>query len=110
VTLGLAALYGYAGTVLSAALLVWPGATGFRIGQVVITVSLAAGALVLLARGARSVPARIAGLAMVGAAVLKLGAFDLETLDGIVRVSACLGAGVVLLVAGVRYARVGSGP
>jgi Predicted membrane protein (DUF2339) len=109
VTLGLAGLYGYAGTVLSAAALVWPADTGFRIGQVVITVSLAAGALVLLARGARALPARIAGLAMVGAAVVKLTVFDLLSLDGIVRVSACLGAGVVLLVAGVRYARVGSG-
>jgi uncharacterized membrane protein len=39
------------------------------------------------------------------AAVAKLILFDLVTLDGLARVAVFLGAGVVLLVAGTRYAR-----
>ncbi len=41
---------------------------------------------------------------MVGAAVLKLALFDLSALDGLARVGAFLGAGLVLLAAGARYA------
>jgi uncharacterized membrane protein len=42
---------------------------------------------------------------LVAAAVAKLVLFDLVALDGIARVAAFLGAGLVLLAAGTRYAR-----
>lgn len=104
--LGFVALYGFSGTVLSAALLAAPDGTGFRIGQVAITIGWTACALGLLVVGVRRLPARVAGLTLVGAALLKLLLFDLVMLDGLVRVCAFLGAGVVLLTAGVRYARI----
>jgi uncharacterized membrane protein len=103
--LGLGALYGFSGAVLSVALLVAPDATGFRIGHVVITVGFAACALGLLVKGVDTVAARRIGLALVGAAVLKLVLFDLERLDGLIRVSVCIAVGVVLLGAGSRYAK-----
>jgi hypothetical protein len=103
--LGLGALYGFAGAVLSVALLLAPDATGFRVGHVVITVGWAACALGLLVKGVDTVVARRIGLALAGAAVLKLMLFDLERLDGLVRVSVCIGVGVVLLGAGSRYAK-----
>jgi uncharacterized membrane protein len=60
---------------------------------------------VLLARGIRRPALRIAGMVLVGAAVAKLVLFDLVALDGLARVGAFLGAGLVLLAAGTRYAR-----
>jgi len=62
-------------------------------------------ALVLLARGVRRPALRVAGLALVAAAVAKLLLFDLVALDGPARVAAFLGAGLLLLAAGTRYAR-----
>jgi uncharacterized membrane protein len=44
-------------------------------------------------------------MVLVGAAVAKLVLFDLVALDGLARVGAFLGAGLVLLAAGTRYAR-----
>jgi uncharacterized membrane protein len=44
-------------------------------------------------------------MVLVAAAVAKLVLFDLVALDGIARVAAFLGAGLVLLAAGTRYAR-----
>jgi hypothetical protein len=103
--LGIVGLYGFSGTVLCASMLVAPDQNGFLVGQVLVTVGWTACALVLLLKGIDTVPARMTGLALVAAALIKLIAFDLSTLDGIVRVAAFLGAGLVLLVAGVRYAR-----
>ncbi|MGI9063194.1 MAG: DUF2339 domain-containing protein [Pseudonocardiaceae bacterium] len=102
---GLGALYGAAGTTLALALLAMPDRTGFLTGHVVITVSWTVAALALLARGLTSLPMRTAGMSLVGAAVAKLVLFDLATLDGVARVVAFLGAGLVLLTAGTRYAR-----
>jgi uncharacterized membrane protein len=62
-------------------------------------------ALVLLQRGITRREQRIAGFVLVGAALVKLVLFDLSALDGIARVAAFLGAGLVLLGAGVRYTR-----
>ena len=62
-------------------------------------------ALALLARGIRRPALRMTGLVLVAAAVAKLLLFDLVALDGIARVAAFLGAGLVLLAAGTRYAR-----
>lgn len=102
---GVVALYGFSTAVLCIVMLAAPNATGFRVGHLVITLGWTVCAFVLLAKGIRALPARIAGLSLVGAAVVKLFAFDLVQLDGIIRVGAFLGTGVVLLLAGVRYAR-----
>ncbi|WP_040405806.1 DUF2339 domain-containing protein [Amycolatopsis nigrescens] len=102
---GFATLYGAAGVVLSAALLITPGRSGFLLGHVLITVSWTVAALVLLVRGIEMVALRVIGLVLVGAAVLKLVLFDLSALDGMARVAAFLCAGLVLLAAGTRYAR-----
>ncbi|WP_338080356.1 DUF2339 domain-containing protein [Amycolatopsis rubida] len=103
---GLCALYGAAGLVLTASMLVAPGRVGFLVGHTLVTVSWTVMAYVLLLRGIEVVALRIAGLVLVAAAVAKLVLFDLATLDGLARVGAFLGAGVILLVAGARYARV----
>jgi uncharacterized membrane protein len=102
---GLAALHGAAGLVLCASLLAIPGRAGFLTGHALITVSWTITALVLLLRGINVVALRVVGLVLVGAAVLKLVLFDLAALDGLARVAAFLGAGLVLMVAGARYAR-----
>lgn len=102
---GFLALYGAAGVVLTASLLVFPGRTGFLVGHVLITVSWTAAALVLLVRGIDVPALRIIGLVLVGAAVLKLILFDLSALDGMARVAVFLCAGLILLAAGARYAR-----
>ncbi|SEP53022.1 Predicted membrane protein [Amycolatopsis saalfeldensis] len=102
---GLAALHGAAGLVLCASLLAIPDRAGFLTGHALITVSWTITALVLLLRGINVVALRVVGLVLVGAAVLKLVLFDLAALDGLARVAAFLGAGLVLMVAGARYAR-----
>jgi uncharacterized membrane protein len=102
---GLGMLYGVAVATLAVVLLALPDRTGFLTGHVAVTVSWTVAALVLLARGLTSVPLRTAGMSLVGAAVAKLVLFDLATLDGVARVVAFLGAGLVLLAAGTRYAR-----
>jgi uncharacterized membrane protein len=102
---GLGVLYGVAVATLAVVLLALPDRTGFLTGHVAVTVSWTVAALVLLARGLTSVPLRTAGMSLVGAAVAKLVLFDLATLDGVARVVAFLGAGLVLLAAGTRYAR-----
>lgn len=104
-TAGVLVLYGAAAAVLSVGLLISPDRTGFLVGHVLVTVSWTFGALVLLLRGIDSVPLRVAGLALVAAALGKLVLFDLASLDGIARVAAFLVAGLVLLAAGARYAR-----
>lgn len=102
---GVAALYGAAGVVLSGALLIAPDRSGFLVGHVVVTVSWTVAALVLLLRGIGVLPLRVTGLVLVGAAVVKLVLFDLSTLDGLARVAAFLCAGLILLAAGTRYAK-----
>ncbi|MFD9740860.1 DUF2339 domain-containing protein [Umezawaea sp. NPDC059074] len=105
VVAGLVLLYAAAGLVLCAALLVSQTPSGFLFGHTVVTVSWTVAALVLLVRGVDVLPLRIAGLVLVGAAVAKLVLFDLSALDGIARVAAFIGAGLVLLTAGARYAK-----
>ncbi|MEV6240267.1 DUF2339 domain-containing protein [Lentzea sp. NPDC051838] len=102
---GLVLLYGAAGAVLCAALLVSPDESGFLFGHSVVTVSWTVAALFLLVKGINNKALRISGLILVGAAVLKLVLFDLAALDGVARVLAFLGAGLVLLTAGTRYAK-----
>jgi len=102
---GLVLLYGAAGAVLCAALLVSPDESGFLFGHSLVTVSWTIAALFLLVKGINNKALRISGLILVGAAVLKLVTFDLAALDGVARVLAFLGAGLVLLTAGTRYAK-----
>ncbi|WP_166664361.1 DUF2339 domain-containing protein [Actinophytocola oryzae] len=102
---GLVALYGSTAALLAVGLLVSPGRDGFLLGHVLVTVSWTVAALALLLRGIDSVPPRVAGLSLVVAALAKLVLFDLSSLDGMARVVAFLVAGLVLLGAGARYAR-----
>ncbi|MFC3490140.1 DUF2339 domain-containing protein [Amycolatopsis roodepoortensis] len=102
---GVCGLYGAGALVLCGAMLAVPGRSGFLVGHVVITVSWTVAALVLLVRGISAVNLRVIGFVLVGAAVLKLVLFDLAALDGLARVAAFLIAGLVLLGAGTRYAK-----
>lgn len=107
-------LYGAGWLAVVGTQLVLPGPAGFRTGHVLVTVAITVLGLVLLVRGLRNQAARWAGLVLVGAALVKLVLVDLIALDGIARVVAFLAAGLLLLVAGSRYARrvgaVGTGP
>jgi uncharacterized membrane protein len=105
VPVGLVGLYGATSLVVTLALLVSPDRAGFTAGHALVTVSWTVAALVLLARGISRPALRITGLVLVAAAVAKLVLFDLVALDGMARVAAFLGAGLVLLAAGSRYAR-----
>ena len=105
VPIGLVGLYGATSLVVTVALLVSDTRAGFTAGHAVVTVSWTVAALVLLARGISRSALRITGLVLVAAAVAKLVLFDLVALDGLARVAAFLGAGLVLLAAGTRYAR-----
>ncbi|GAA4926638.1 putative membrane protein DUF2339 [Actinomycetospora succinea] len=107
--LGLVGLYGATGTVVTSALLVSPTRDAFLVGHVLVTISWTAIALVLLVRGLQSSLPRILGGVLVVAAVVKLLTFDLTALDGLARVAAFLGAGLVLLAAGTGYARAVAG-
>ncbi|MGI5129206.1 DUF2339 domain-containing protein [Pseudonocardia sp. CA-107938] len=102
--IGIVGLYGVTGLVVNLALLV-DNDNGFTAGHALVTVSWTVAALVLLARGISRPALRVAGMALVAAAVAKLVLFDLSALDGIARVGAFVGAGLVLLAAGTRYAR-----
>ncbi|GAA4838975.1 hypothetical protein GCM10023201_30400 [Actinomycetospora corticicola] len=103
--LGVVGLYGAAGVVVTLALAVAPDRGGFLVGHVLVTISWTALALVLLVRGVGAVLPRVLGGVLVVAAVAKLILFDLVALDGLARVVVFLGAGLVLLAAGTRYAR-----
>ncbi len=87
---------------------------GFIIGHSVATILWMAAATAALLFGLRNL-ARSAsisklalgsGLLLTAAALVKLFLFDLATLDGLLRVAAFLVVGVLLLLAGTRYARV----
>lgn len=89
-------------------------ANGFVIGHSVSTIIWMAGALAALLYGLRRVGADVSatvkvalgsGLLVTAAALAKLFLFDLSTLDGLIRVAAFLMVGILLLVAGTRYAR-----
>ncbi|MGI9003366.1 MAG: DUF2339 domain-containing protein [Pseudonocardia sp.] len=105
VPLGFVGLYGATSLVVTLVLVAAPDRAGFTTGHALVTVSWTVGALILLARGISRPALRITGLVLVAAAVAKLVLFDLVALDGFTRVAAFLGAGLVLLAAGARYAR-----
>ncbi|MGW4249696.1 DUF2339 domain-containing protein, partial [Nocardia sp. NPDC004722] len=109
---GIAGLY--AVTALTVSLGVATGnPDGFRAGHGIATVVWMAAATAALLYGLRRLArtpqrakvALAAGLLVTAAALAKLFLFDLATLDGLVRAAAFLVVGVLLLVAGTRYAR-----
>ncbi len=104
----------YAVTVATVSIGVASGATdGFLIGHSAATIAWMAAATAALLYGLRKLSrspavAKLAlgsGLLVSAAALAKLFLFDLATLDGLVRVAAFLIVGVLLLLAGTRYAR-----
>ncbi|MER5392564.1 DUF2339 domain-containing protein [Saccharopolyspora sp. NPDC002686] len=102
---GLALLYGTASATMAACLLVADTRNGFLTAHILITLSWVVAAIVLLLRGVQVKHLRIAGLVLIAASLAKLLLFDLATLDGVARVIAFLCAGLILLAAGSRYAR-----
>ncbi|MFD4469271.1 DUF2339 domain-containing protein [Rhodococcus sp. NPDC058505] len=101
----------YAGTavVVTGAVAILGTDPGFVAGQCAATVAwmVLASALLRwgLTRPDRAHLALGSGLALAGAALTKLFLFDLATLDGVFRVLAFIGVGLLLLAAGARYAR-----
>ncbi|MFX0574192.1 DUF2339 domain-containing protein [Nocardia nepalensis] len=88
-------------------------ADGFIIGHSAATIIWMAAATGALLFGLRNLSGSAAvaklalgsGLLVTAAALAKLFLFDLATLDGLVRVAAFLIVGILLLLAGTRYAR-----
>lgn len=104
----------YATTVTTVSIGVATGAAdGFVAGHSAATILWMAGATAALFYGLRLLTrapaaakvALVSGLLVTAAALAKLFLFDLATLDGLVRVLAFLVVGVLLLLAGTRYAR-----
>ncbi|WP_433728877.1 DUF2339 domain-containing protein [Nocardia sp. CA-129566] len=104
----------YAVTAATVSIGIATGATdGFIIGHSAATIIWMAAATAALLFGLRKLSrsaavAKLAlgsGLLVTAAALAKLFLFDLATLDGLVRVAAFLIVGVLLLLAGTRYAR-----
>ncbi|CAM2899299.1 DUF2339 domain-containing protein [Skermania piniformis] len=85
------------------------GATGFVAGQGIATIAWMTAATLALGYGLRAGrnahAALVAGLALTAAALAKLFLFDLATLSGLIRVTAFLMVGLLLLGVGTRYAR-----
>lgn len=104
----------YAATAATVSIGIATGAAdGFIIGHSAATIVWMAAATAALLFGLRNLSrsaaaAKLAlgsGLLVTAAALAKLFLFDLATLDGLVRVAAFLIVGVLLLLAGTRYAR-----
>ena len=100
-----AGLYGASWLVVAGAQLVAPGENGFLTGHVLVTLGVTGLGVALLVRGLHHPATGRAGFALIAAALLKLVLFDLVTLDGLARVAAFIGAGLVLLAVGTWYAR-----
>jgi uncharacterized membrane protein len=100
-----AGLYGASWLVVAAAQLVAPGENGFLSGHVLVTLGITGLGVVLLVRGLSRPGTARTGFALIVAALVKLVVFDLVTLDGLARVAAFIGAGLVLLAVGTWYAR-----
>ncbi|MFC7341452.1 DUF2339 domain-containing protein [Saccharopolyspora griseoalba] len=100
-----AALYGTASAIMAACLLVSESHDAFLVGHVLITLCWVLAAIAMLLRGVRLKHLRIAGMVLTAVSLAKLLLFDLATLDGFGRVVAFLCAGLILLAAGVGYAR-----
>ncbi|WP_072713654.1 DUF2339 domain-containing protein [Rhodococcus rhodnii] len=106
---GLVALHGVTTAIVTTGVASFGTGVGFVAGHCVATLVWVVLATVLLRWSAtRPQRARLmlgAGLSVAAVALAKLFLFDLATLDGMFRVLAFLGAGLLLLAAGTRYAR-----
>lgn len=100
-----AGLYGASWLVVAGAQLLVPGENGFLSGHVLVTLGITGLGVALLVRGLHHPATGRTGFALIAAALLKLVLFDLVTLDGLARVAAFIGAGLVLLAVGTWYAR-----
>ncbi|MEU0544128.1 DUF2339 domain-containing protein [Nocardia sp. NPDC005978] len=109
---GIAALYAVTALTVSAGVATG-SRDGFLAGHGIATVIWMAAATTALLYGLRRLArtpqaakvALAAGLLVTAASLAKLFLFDLATLDGLVRAGAFLVVGVLLLLAGTRYAR-----
>ncbi|MGK8511318.1 DUF2339 domain-containing protein [Nocardia asiatica] len=112
ITASLAGLYAVTATTVSIGVATGTP-NGFLVGHSAATIlwmAAATGALLFGLRELAAAPAvaKLAlgsGLLVTAAALAKLFLFDLATLDGLVRVAAFLVVGILLLLAGTRYAR-----
>ena len=106
---GLVAGYAGTATVVTAGVAALGATTGFIAGHTAATLAWMVLATAMLRWGLTHPEharlALVSGLTLTGAALAKLFLFDLATLDGVYRVLAFLGAGLLLLAAGTRYAR-----
>ena len=107
---GVLALYGLTASTVSLGIGISGETTGFTAGHTAATIEWMIAAFALLAFGLRSVThahvALLAGLSLTAAAIAKLFLFDLVALDGLFRVIAFIAVGLLLLIAGTRYAKV----
>ncbi|CCQ13781.1 putative uncharacterized protein [Rhodococcus sp. AW25M09] len=107
---GVLALYGLTAATVTLGIGIGGETTGFTAGHTAATIEWMIAAFALLAFGLRSVTqahvALLAGLSLTAAAIAKLFLFDLVALDGLFRVIAFIAVGVLLLIAGTRYAKV----
>ncbi|MDI2032161.1 DUF2339 domain-containing protein [Saccharopolyspora sp. TS4A08] len=101
----IALLYGTASATMAACLLVSDSRGAFLTGHILITLCWVVFAIALLLRGVRARHLRIGGMVLTAVSLAKLLLFDLGTLDGFARVIAFLCAGLILLTAGVGYAK-----
>ena len=107
---GVLALYGLTAATVTLGIGIGGETTGFTAGHTAATIEWMIAAFALLAFGLRSVThahlALLAGLSLTAAAIAKLFLFDLVALDGLFRVIAFIAVGLLLLIAGTRYAKV----
>ncbi|MDV6304303.1 DUF2339 domain-containing protein [Rhodococcus cerastii] len=107
---GVLALYGLTTATVTLGIGIGGETTGFTAGHTAATIEWMIAAFALLAFGLRSVThahlALLAGLSLTAAAIAKLFLFDLVALDGLFRVIAFIAVGLLLLIAGTRYAKV----
>lgn len=107
---GVLALYGLTAATVTLGIGIGGDTTGFTAGHTAATIEWMIAAFALLALGLRSVTqahlALLSGLSLTAAAIAKLFLFDLVALDGLFRVIAFIAVGLLLLIAGTRYAKV----
>ncbi|MGV8871776.1 MAG: DUF2339 domain-containing protein [Rhodococcus sp. (in: high G+C Gram-positive bacteria)] len=107
---GVLSLYGLTAATVTLGIGIGGETTGFTAGHTAATIEWMIAAFALLAFGLRSVThahvALLAGLSLTAASIAKLFLFDLVALDGLFRVIAFIAVGVLLLIAGTRYAKV----
>lgn len=110
VVCGVVSLYASTSATVALGAGVIGGNTGFVAGHCAATIEWMAAAMALLVLGLRSEKyahtALLAGLSLTAASVAKLFLFDLVALDGLFRVGAFIVVGLLLLLAGTRYAKV----